>query len=292
MRRMIPAVAIALAIGGAAFAQSVLKPELRAEQANGLARPHDAALSPDGRRLYLTDMSNSRIAVLDANTLAVLGHFGEGELSYPHDAEFDAQGRLLVADTGNGRIAIYRIADADGELVGQLGGLAAPEGVAVARDGRVIATNTGSGQLSVFRDGRLIRTVGSYGNGALQFVRPHDVDAADDGHLYVVDSGNHRVQVLTPDYALAFESDPSLGLNEPKYLSFDGDRLWLADEYNHRVLLLDHRLTLKGMLGSGVSGRGDHSYHKPEAVVADRDRLWVIDTYNDRVLRYRWAAPP
>ena len=291
MRSLIPTIAVALAAGGAALAQPVLEPELRAEQASGLSRPHDGALSPDGRRLYLTDMNNSRIAVLDAGTLAVMGYFGEGELSYPHDAEFDAEGRLLVADTGNGRIAIYRISDADGELVAELGGLAAPEGVAVAGDGRVIATNTGSGQLSVFRDGRLIRTVGSYGSGPLQFVRPHDVDASTDGRLYVVDSGNHRVQVLTTDYALAFRSDPSLGLNEPKYLSFDGDRLWLADEYNHRVLLLDHRLTLKGMLGSGVRGCDDRNFHKPEAVLADRDRLWVIYTYNDRVLRYQWAAP-
>ncbi|MCB1908204.1 MAG: NHL repeat-containing protein [Rhodocyclaceae bacterium] len=286
MRLTLTTIAAALATCTVASAEPPMKPPLRAEQANGLSRPHDAALSPDRQRLYLTDMANSRIAVLDATSLALLGHIGEGELSYPHDAEFDADGRLLVADTGNGRIAIYRIDGAAGELVGELGGLAAPEGVAVTADGRVVATNTGSGRLSVFRDGRLERTIGAYGSAPLQFVRPHDVDAAADGRLYVVDSGNHRVQVLGPDYALLQSSDPGLGLDEPKYLAIDGDRLWLADENNHRILLLDRRLALRGVIGASRRGRAEHAFHKPEAVAADGERLWIIDTHNDRVLRF------
>jgi sugar lactone lactonase YvrE len=37
-----------------------------AEAADGLSQPHDAALSPDGRLLYVTDMRNSRMRVLDS----------------------------------------------------------------------------------------------------------------------------------------------------------------------------------------------------------------------------------
>jgi sugar lactone lactonase YvrE len=40
-----------------------------AEQAANLARPHDAALSADGKFLYVTDMANSRIVILEAMTL-------------------------------------------------------------------------------------------------------------------------------------------------------------------------------------------------------------------------------
>ena len=181
---------------------------------------------------------------------------------------------------------IYRVDGATGVLVGTLEGLAAPEGVAVTNDGRVVATNTRSGTLSVFREGRLQHTIGEYGSGPLQFVRPHDVDASADGRLYVVDSGNHRLQVLGPDYALVHHSDTDLGLNEPKYLALDGDHLWLADEYNHRVVLLDQQLSILGVLGSGGRGRSANAFHKPEAVVAKGRRLWVIDTYNDRVLRF------
>jgi len=74
-----------------------------------LALPHDAALSPDGRLLYVTDMANSRIVVLQAMTLKTLGMFGAGETSYAHNAKCDASGRLLVADAGNDRIAIQKV---------------------------------------------------------------------------------------------------------------------------------------------------------------------------------------
>jgi hypothetical protein len=38
-----------------------------------------------------------------------LGSVGAGELSYPHDAEFDHTRPLLVADTGSDHVAIYEI---------------------------------------------------------------------------------------------------------------------------------------------------------------------------------------
>lgn len=258
-----------------------------AELDSGLSRPHDAAFSADGRRIYLTDMANSEIAVLDSGSLRELGRFGSGELSFPHDAEFDARGHLLVADTGNGRIAIYQPEGTGARLIGELGGLAAPEGVAVMPDGRVVATNTRTGMLSVFRDGVLERTIGNYGQADAQFSRPHDVDVAADGRVYVVDSGNHRVQVFDADFRHLASVGAELGLNEPKYLALDGDDLWLADEYNHRILLLDRELRLRAVLGSGERGRSANEYHKPEAVMARKPLVWVIDTYNDRIVRLR-----
>ena len=116
----------ALLLAPLAHAQPVVQATLVAEQADSLAQPHDAALSPDGKLLYVTDMANSRIVVLDAMTLKSLGAFGKGALSYPHDAEFDKSGRLLVADTGNDRVAIYTVRGAQAELVGELKGLQAP----------------------------------------------------------------------------------------------------------------------------------------------------------------------
>ena len=51
--------------------------------------PHDLALSPDGCYLYVADNGNDRIAVLDPNSLEVIGTIGASELSEPHDAAFD-----------------------------------------------------------------------------------------------------------------------------------------------------------------------------------------------------------
>ena len=40
---------------------------------NDYAHPHDVLISPDGRLLYVADNGNDRIAVLDANSLELLG---------------------------------------------------------------------------------------------------------------------------------------------------------------------------------------------------------------------------
>lgn len=279
--------AVSLALTSLACAQPTLKVTQLAELADGLSKPHDAAFSPDGELIFVTDMRNSRIRVLEAMTLKPVASFGAGELSYPHDAEFDKKGRLLVADTGNDRIAIYAIQGAAATLVGELKGLSGPEGVAVAPDGRVIATNTGAGTLAVFRDGRLERTVGRRGVNDGEFANPHDIEVAADGSVYVVDSANNRVQVFDSALRQRANFGAALKLNGPKYLSFDGDQIWLADEDNHRVLLLDQSHRLLGVLGSGKRGRGPDAYYKPEAVLARTPHVWVIDTYNDRIVLLR-----
>ena len=285
MRRLF--LAFALLLAPLAAAQPVLKATQLAESAEGWSQPHDAALSPDGRLLYVTDMRNSRVRVLEAMTLKPLGSFGERELSYPHDAEFDQAGRLLVADTGNDRIAVYEVKGAQAKLVGELKGLQGPEGVAVARDGRVIVSNTRGAMLSVFRDGRLERTVGGRGTRDGDFSNPHDVEVAGDGSVYVVDSGNDRVQVFDADLRHRASFGAALKLSGPKYLAFDGERVWLADEYNHRILLLDRTHRVLGVLGTGKRGRSAGEFHKPEAVLARGPLVWVIDTYNDRVVLLR-----
>ena len=276
-----------LMLASPSWAQPTLRVTQMAELADGLSQPHDAAFSPDGKLLYVTDMRNSRIRVLEALTLKPVGMFGEGELSYPHDAEFDASGRLLVADTGNDRIAIYEVQGVKAKLAGELKGLSGPEGVAVAPDGRIIVTNTRAATLGVFRDGKLERSVGSHGAKDGEFANPHDVEAAADGSVYVVDSGNNRVQVF--DSALRHRASfgAALNLSAPKYLAFDADRIWVADEYNHRILLLDRGHRLLGVLGTGKRGRGPNAYSTPEAVLARAPHVWVIDTYNDRIVLLR-----
>lgn len=276
-----------LLLATAAGAQPILKATQLSVYEGGLAEPHDAAFSPDGTLIYVTDMGNSRVRVFEAMTLRLKGTFGEGELSHPHDAAFDRAGRLLVADTGNDRIVIYEVKGAEARQVGELKGLSGPEGVAVAPDGRVVVSNTRGATLSVFRDGKLERTVGRRGSREGEFSNPHDVEVGPDGSVYVVDSGNNRVQVFDAAFKHKATYGAALKLESPKYLHIDGEHLWLADEDHHRILMLDRAGRPLGQLGTGRRGQGANEFFKPEAVLARAPHVWVIDTYNHRIVLLR-----
>lgn len=108
---------------------------LEAASDTSFSRPPDLVLSPEAAYLYVSDVGNDAVQVLDPVTLRTLGTIGPDELDSPHDVVFDARGRLLVADTGNDRVAVYEVAGTRGKLVAELTrGLRSPEDVAVRGD--------------------------------------------------------------------------------------------------------------------------------------------------------------
>ena len=114
-------------------------------------RPHDLVLSSDGRFLYVADLGNDAVKVLDPASLKTVGVIGAGELDSPHDVAFDDADRLLVADSGDDAIAVYRVDGADAErLETWTGEMFSPEGVAPVGGGRVFVTDTG-GETFSFR---------------------------------------------------------------------------------------------------------------------------------------------
>ena len=146
--------ALALALLTFAIAASpvwALGGALEAASDTSFARPHDLVLSADAPYLYVSDVGNDAVKVLDPMTLRTLGTIGPDELDSPHDVVFDARGRLLVADTGNDRVAVYEVAGTRGKLVAELtGGLRSAEGVTVGPDGRVYVNSASGHTVAVF----------------------------------------------------------------------------------------------------------------------------------------------
>ncbi|NKB60344.1 MAG: beta-propeller fold lactonase family protein [Alphaproteobacteria bacterium] len=245
------------------------------------AEPHDLVLSPDGRYLYVADNGNDRIAVLDPKTLELLGTFGEGEVGAPHDAAFDARGRLLVADTDNSRITIYAVNGPKGKLVGELtGSISRPEGVAVHPNGRVYATGASSGNIEAFENGKPVAEADGLSS-------PHDVAVASDGTIWIADASNDRLVQMTEDLkVLRTVGGDAFDFNGPRYLDFDNQgRLYVADKYTHQIKVLAPDTSL--ILTLGGSGKGPGKFDRPEGVAIDGKNVWFSDTYNDRIVRYR-----
>ena len=103
-----------------------------------LGNPHDLKLSPDGKYLFVADVDNNRVVILDPETLAYVAEFGSDHQSGTHDIDFDQQGRAYVADTYNGRIIIYKIEDTSAIIIGGLSEhIRGPEGILVHPNGRI-----------------------------------------------------------------------------------------------------------------------------------------------------------
>lgn len=271
---------------GAARADG-LELTLQAASAENLGAPHDIVLSPDGDRLFVADNNNDRIVVLDPETLAELGTFGENELAGPHDVVFDATGRLLVADTHNHRIAIYAVSGAKGRLVGAIeGGLRAPEGVGIDTQGRVFATGARSGNLVVYENGKVVAETGG-------FSAPHDVEFDPSGRVWVADASNDRMVRLTAALEIDRElSGSPYDFNGPRYMDFDDSgRLYVADKYSNQVKIIAPDGTLLKVIGTTKAGKGGGVFDRPEGVEIRGRDVWFSDTYNDRIVRYRLTGP-
>lgn len=256
---------------------------LAAASADDLGQPHDIVLSPDGTRLYVADNGNDRLVVLDAMSLEQLGAFGDGEVSQPHDVVFDPLGRLLVADTGNSRIAIYQVQGDGGRLVGELtGSIRRPEGVDVHPDGRVLATGAASGNIAAFVQGQEVASAGGFSS-------PHDVQVDADGGIWVADANNDRIVQVDDSLAITrIIGGEAYAFNGPRYLDFDAaGHMYVADKYANAIKILNPAGKLVQVLGTPRSGRGEGVFDRPEGVEIRGNEVWFSDTYNDRIVRYR-----
>lgn len=250
-----------------------------------LENPHDVKLSPDGRWLFVSDVGNDRVVILDADSLAMIGHFGADHQDGTHDVDFDEDGRLLVADTHNHRIAIYRLDGATGALVGELSeGIRKPEGVLAGPGGRVYATGAGSGNVVLYVNGEAVAEAGGLS-------APHDVEFAPNGDLWIADAANDRLVRMTPELEIGtvLEGAP-YDFDGPRYLDVAPDgTLVVADKYTHRIKIIAEDGALLGVIGGASGGEGRGALRTPEGVELGDGIVWIADSGNDRVVKYRLA---
>lgn len=118
-------------------------------------------------KVYVADTGNNMIRLFWKNGTQIMSFgkhgSGRGEFSSPRSLSVDAAGNIYVADTGNNRVGIYT-----------------SEGMYIAQ--------FGTGNCSTSISSKPLLAAG-------QFCSPAGIDVKD-GSIYVVDSGNHRLQVF------------------------------------------------------------------------------------------------
>jgi DNA-binding beta-propeller fold protein YncE len=248
-----------------------------------LDNPHDLKLSPDGRYLMVSDVGNNRIAILDPESLELLGHFGSDHQSGTHDIDFDSDGLAYVADTYNNRVTIYRMDDLRASLVSEISdSIRGPEGVLIHPNGKVYVAGAWSGNVVVYQSGDNVGELKGLSS-------PHDLELAENGDIWLADAGNDRLLLLSPGLEIKKEiSGEPYNFNGVRYLDvMKGGTLVAADKYNHSIKFIssDGRLLLQ--LGSGNPSKGVNIFTTPEGVEIRDNTVWISDSGNDRIVRYR-----
>ena len=266
-----------------------------------LLRPTGVAYDSGGN-LFIADADRNQVLeILIAGSVAVVagngtqGYSGDGgpasaaELNAPEAVAVAADGSVLIADTGNHRIRVVQngqISTLAGNGTRGFSGdggppLSAsfnrPVAIAVEASGGMLVCDSGNQRVRRISAGTVSTvagngTAGYSGDGALaaaaELDQPSAVIAAPDGRIFISDTGNQRVRVVTTDGRIAtfagtgvagFSGDGQLAtkakLSRPRGLALDsaGDLLVL-DQNNHRLRSVATDGTISTMAGSGVQG--------------------------------------
>ena len=136
----------------------------------------------------------------------------------------------------------------------------------------------------------VVKKWGSYGLGNGQFNNPTGIICDGDNNIYVVDSGNDRIQKFTSDggFIMTWGSNGS-NLDEFNfpldiYIS-SVDTLYITDYYNHRFLEYTKTGTPLNEYGSYGTGNSDFNYPTGIAIDGD-DKIYIADSQNNRVQKF------
>jgi serine/threonine protein kinase/sugar lactone lactonase YvrE len=190
-----------------------------------LARPRGVAVDPAGV-VYVSDNHAIRRVTPEGEITTIAGSAQWGEangsraeagFTYPWGLCLEANGNLLVADTGNhvirrvtpaGEVSTVAGTGAAGHKdgPGDIAEFNEPRGVAVDTLGNIYVADTVNHVIRcIDPDGAVTTVAGSGHKGFVdgpaelaRFNRPYDIAVAPDGAIYIADEANNRVRLVIP----------------------------------------------------------------------------------------------
>jgi peptidylamidoglycolate lyase len=154
-------------------------------------RPNAVAIAANGD-IYVSDgYVNSRVVHFnkDGKFIRIIGGkkgAEPGQLQLPHGVVIDSQGRIIVADSDNKRIAVF---DKNGKFVENWPFLSRG-GMIITADDTLYVSDVNAGSVTILKNGKLLETIGGLG-------RPHGIGLDKDGTIYASDSTNRAVMKIT-----------------------------------------------------------------------------------------------
>ena len=268
--------------------------------------PRNVALDSAGN-LYVSEFGGHRVRrIAPDGTISTIagtgtpGFAGDGgaaksaELAYPAGLAFDSAGNLYVADSSNNRV---REVAASGMIVTVLGTgdpgstlpnqLNVPTGVAIDSAGNLNVADSGNGRVQQLSPSGSIQTLPGAGR---------DVAADTKGDLFIA-AGSQVFELLPSQklstiagggsYLYGGDGGPatSARLNGPVAIALDAaGNLYVADQKNSRVRMVDANGDISTLDGDGALGSGTAELSYPGGVAVNASGVvYISDQNNDRI---------
>ena len=265
-----------------ALAAALPVSDARIYGAGWLIEPRGVAVDAAGR-IAVADPGASTVRVFEPDG-SLLEVPDMPVLAQPEGVAWVTDDLLAIADTWNQRAILLRLSDGVvRELPAPPDGWYGPRAVAVAPDGTIAVSDTGHKRIW------LVRSAGGEGHGEVlggpgdapgELVEPGGLAWLDRRRLLVCDTGNRRLQVLSPRAAPAvvpLEGGWSEFYARPQVTVLSDD-LWLATDAPEGALWLvrDGRPRRLELAADGITPSGV-AYRDGRLVVADlAGRLWLL----------------
>jgi YD repeat-containing protein len=232
----------------------------------------------------------------------------------------DATGEVLAVDSGNDRVQEF---SPEGGYLSSFGSKGTgdaqfeqPSGIAVNKStGNVYVTDSTNDRVQeLSSSGAFIRTwgfgvsdgktefevctssckAGISGSGSGQFSGPLGIAIGSSGNVWVVDSGNNRIEEFSSEGAyinrVGSKGSGKTQFNEPKGIAISGRNLYVSDYGNNRIEELSGSGTYLAEFGTKGSGNGQ--LDGPYGIASDpvAGDLYVTDSLNNRVQEFTTAG--
>lgn len=254
--------------------------------------PSDVALDAAGR-IYLLDGTGNIVRVFDDHGKPLFTLGGEGVLRQPLGIDVTGAGDVIVADSGNHRLALFSA----GKMVPRYIELPSLSGDKPAdptdvhfgldNDTFVAVDNDNHRVIAVGKDGKLSWSCGGMGRNPEEFRFPFMMDMDPEGNVYVVEVINTRVQVLNPGgtfkrFIGEWGIEPGQFFR-PKGIAVNDNReVFVSDSYLGVIQIFDYSGRLMGVVGN------EHGnimrFKTPMGMAVAADRLLVVEMFANRLL--------
>ena len=249
-----------------------------------LKQPYGVAMF-DGK-LYVADSRAPGLAIFDfrQRRFSLVSGGGNGRMKRPINVTIDADGTKYVADTGRDQVLVY---DREDRFVSAYGAEKQfkPVDTAILGD-KLYVVDVAHHLVQVLdkRSGNLLFKFGKAGSGTSDLFQPTNIAVGPNGDVYVVDTGNFRVQQFTAEGAHVrvygtVGSEPGK-FARPKGIAVDrAGRLYIGDAAFENIQVFDR--TGRLLLYFGQPGGNAEGLNLPAGVAIDYDNVEFFRRYAD-----------